>query len=258
MHTYTEAVILSQIQILGGKRMIHMLSEEFGRISAGTSLHAAPKSGALLALKPFTRGMYGIRKSRAGYRVESAEVISSHYRISDSVEKYAGCAWALEFAGKLLPEDAPAPALFRLLAEFLGMMEARAKSFDTLTLAYVFGALRIWGALPETDRCAACGEGAPGAAWFSARDGGVVCDSCAEARKIAENHGGEGLLYPVNFGIVKKMKYFAGHELKDFENLALEGESSELLWRMIRGHLSYHLDIGRLKAEGLMRLGGSD
>ncbi|MDR3296124.1 MAG: DNA repair protein RecO [Clostridiales Family XIII bacterium] len=250
MYTDTEGVVLKQVKTLNGRRMIVLLTRKFGKISAGTSISESGKSKSSLAIRPFTFGRYEINKTRGAYHINGAETLESYYRIGGDVDKFMNCAYVLEFTDKLVPEEAPAEPVLTLLCAYFALMERRPKKFDVLTLAYLLKVLQMWGLAPETGRCARCGAEAADAAWFSAREGGIVCKQCSGAENI-ENLNDDALIYPLNFGIVNVMKYLMEHTLSDLENLALDASASGLLLRIVRGHISCHLDIGPLKSESL-------
>jgi DNA repair protein RecO (recombination protein O) len=252
MYTDTEGIVLRQIKSLRGRRIIVLLSQKYGKISAGTSISENRKSKSALAIRPFTYGRYEIKKLGDSYHINGAEVLRSYYRIGENLEKFANCSYALEFMEKLLPEEAPAAQMLALVNEYFERMERRGGKFELLTLAVVLKAMRFCGAAPETEKCVLCGAAAEQAGWFSAREGGVLCQNCAAGENNA-NPGNDALLYPINFGIVNVMRRLTERPLSDFENLALDEPASRLLRRILKEHAARHLDIGNLKSEGFFQ-----
>ncbi|MDR0570672.1 MAG: DNA repair protein RecO [Clostridiales Family XIII bacterium] len=250
MHDDAEAVVFSLVKTLKGRGMLSLFTDKHGKISAGAFLRE--RGGAAAALRPFTYGSYEIKRLQSGFHIIKGEVISSFYALGEDVDRYVNAAYALEFTDKLLPEEAPAPGLFALLLEFLRMMEKRTREFDTPVLAYMLKALRLWGAAPELDSCAACGEPTPSPAWFSVAEGGVLCGGCAAEEARALDSGRDKLLYKTNFDIINVMKYLLEHPMGRFKGLAMDADVARTLRRLLRGHISYHLDIPRLKTESLL------
>jgi DNA repair protein RecO (recombination protein O) len=246
MDARTEGIVLRQTKILNGRRMITLFSKEYGKIGAGTGLAGRGKSA--LALRPFTYGSYDLRKGRSAWHINGAEVLRGFYRIAEAPEKFASCSYALEFTEKLLPEESPAPALFALALEYFRMMEERGKKFDTLTVVFLFKAIHLWGAAPELEKCARCGKAPPGGVFFGVRDGGLVCDACAGTENIPDT-GKDRLLYPLDFDILKVMRYLPGRPLRDFDRLALDGPVLLALKRILREHAAWHLGVSGLRSE---------
>lgn len=252
MITDTEGIILRQIKAAYGRRMVLLFSKKYGKISAGTSISEKGRNKSALAMRPFTYGRYELFKNRDSYNINGAEVLKSFYKIGEDVDKYMNSSYVLEFTEKVLIEEQPSQAMFSLILDFFRVMENRQKSHGTLVLGYEVKTLKIMGVLPQMDRCIACNEPCSKEnppVYLSIRDGGVICKNCGSRLEISDN---DTLIYPVSFGIVDILKYFADNSLKNFENLALEEKVQKKLQAMIRQYAAYHLDISELKSESLL------
>ncbi|HOA41906.1 MAG TPA: DNA repair protein RecO [Bacillota bacterium] len=243
MYAETEGIVLKQIKISGGRRMLVIFTKRYGKISAGTYISEKGKNRAALALRPFTYGRYQIKKTGDNYHVNGCETIASHYSIGEDIDKFFCASYGMEFTDKLLPEEAPATKLFSLLKEFLSLMEKRTKKYDTLLVAYLLKALALNGNSPQLDACVLCGAG-ESLTGFSVENGGVVCESC---RSLADGNG--QLIYKAGFDIVGVIKFLTQRSLSHLENLALDDSILEWIKRVLRNYIEYHLDISSLKTE---------
>ncbi len=248
MYAETEGIVLKQIKIAGGRRMLVIFTKLYGKISAGTSISEGGKNRAALGLRPFTYGKYRINKTGDRYHVNGCDTISSHYSIGEDIDKYLCASFSLEFTDKLLPEEAAAPKLFTLLVEFLDMMEKRTKKYDTLLVAYQAKALGLSGSSPKMDDCVLCGA-EDNLTGFSIPDGGMICEEC---RGSAGTDGRERLIYDVKFDIVNVLKFLIQKPLSQFSNLALDDGTLKLTRKILKSYTDYHLDIGCLKSEEYM------
>lgn len=252
MITDTEGVVLRQIKTAYGRRMVLLFTKKYGKISAGSSISEKGRSRAALAMRPFTYGRYELFKNRDSYNVNSAEVIKSYYKIGEDVDKYMNSSYVLEFTEKVLPEGQPSQAMFNLILDFFSVMEERKKSHGTLVLGYEIKTLKIMGIMPNLNQCAACGkpfEKDKPPVLLDIKEGGAVCRDCGGNLEIPSD---DTLIYPLNFGIVDILKYFADHSLKNFQNLALDEKVRSRLQTMIRQYAAYYLDIGELKSENFL------
>jgi DNA repair protein RecO (recombination protein O) len=263
--------------------MITLFSKEYGKLGAGTNIAGRTPGKSNLAIQPFTRGSYTLKKSRGAWHINGAEVLRGFYRIAEDPDKFANCSYALEFTEKLLPEESPAPELFALLTEYFDMMERRRKKFDALTVAFLFKAICLWGAAPELERCARCGRPPQGAFFYGVRDGGLVCGACSETyyssqftvhssqfvgsgaqvagpgsqaplrcNAHAENivaGDDDRLLYSLDFAILNIMRYFLERPLGDLARLAPNESALPVLKRIVREHAAWHLGVSGLKSE---------
>jgi DNA repair protein RecO (recombination protein O) len=208
--------------------------------------------------------------------MNGAEVLRGFYRIAEDPDKFANCSYALEFTEKLLPEESPAPGLFALLTEYFDMMERRRKKFDALTVAFLFKAIRLWGAAPVIEGCTRCGRPPEGAFFYGVRDGGLVCGACSEASYSSQftGSGAQGagpglqapphgnahaeniaagdddrLLYPLDFAILNVMRYFLERPLGDLAHLAPNESALSALKCIVREHAAWHLGVSGLRSE---------
>ncbi|MGN0657982.1 MAG: DNA repair protein RecO [Emergencia sp.] len=245
MYTTTEGIILRQVKAAGGRRMLHLFTKRYGRISAGSSLSEKGKSKAALAVRPFTYGEYELYKGRDYFNLNSAEVKKSFFRIGEDVDKYMQASFVLELTEKMLPEELPQPRLFNLLLDFLTAVERREKRHETLVLAYEVKALALLGSFPVLDCCSRCGEKGT-LPFFSIRDGGMLCSKCG-------NSANDTLIYKPKFDIVNILNYFSKTPIGAFEKIALDPAAADGLQQILREYMSYYLDIGTLKSESIFR-----
>lgn len=250
MFTDTEGIIFKQVKTVNGRRMVLLFSQKFGKISAGSNISEKGKSKSSLAMRPFTYGRYELFKNRDSYHINSAEVIKSYYRIGEDVDKYMNCSYVLELTEKMLQEEEPAPGIFRMILDFYDIMERRNKKYFTLILAYQIKLLQETGSMPQVRNCVHCG-GKDEPAFFSVKEGGIICGNCLANIKDIAN---DSLIYKVNFGIVNVLRYILDNPLKSFENLALDDKMEKQLGKIIRSYLAYHLDVGELKSESFLNI----
>ena len=248
MYIDTEGVILKQVKMVNGRKMVLLFSDKYGKISAGTSISEKGRSKSALAMHPFTHGKYELYKNRDSFNINGAEVIKSYYKIGEDVDKYMACSYVLEFTEKLAHENLRVPELFRLLIDFLDIMEKRQKKYSTIVLAYQVKALQIMGTMPELEVCVECGCKEIFKS-FSIKGGGVICEKC---RKIMEPENNEKLIYDLNFDIVDVLKYFSKNPLKSLENLGIDDGLTLTLENVLKKYVSHHLDIKNLKSEGFL------
>ena len=251
-------IILRRINATSGRKMLSIFTQKYGKISAGTSISEKSSKGkATLSLNRFTYGRYEIFRSRDFYNVNSGEVVKSFFRIGEDPDKYFAASFALELTDKALPEELPQPKLLNELVDFLGTLEDRSKGFITLVIAYEIKLLDAVGMLPNLDECVVCGskpDDVKKLRYFSVEDGGMICEECMREieQEIAQNSKSRAkprLIYSPKFDIVSIIKYFSQKPISAFENIMLDAETEEELYKILREYISYHMDVGTLKSE---------
>ncbi len=240
MYTESEGIILRQIKALGGRRMILVFTEKYGKISAGTSISERGKNKSALALRPFTYGRYELFKGRESYSINGAEVIRSFYEIGENVDKYLAASYALELTDAMLEDEQPSPGLFSLLIEYLSLLPGRAAAFDTLLAAFMLKALSFAGCAPSFANCCGCGR-TDGLTVFSIPAGGMLCSYCRQEESGAGTSDSE---------LIGIMRYMSTHSLQNLRELALQPDTERTLKNLLRSYYAWHLGIDKLRSEG--------
>jgi DNA repair protein RecO (recombination protein O) len=211
-----EAIVLRQTKALKGRRMITLFTDAYGKVSAGTNLSERSRGKAALAIRPFTRGRYTLRRERGYTNIVSAETLRSSYSIGEDYEKYINASLVLEFAGRMLPEEAPAPELWETTAKFMEMMERRSRGWRTLTAAWLARALDFAGVLPD-----------------------------------AADIKNDKLISGLEFDTLEALAYLMGNPIEKMAALALDEERAGAIIGALLRFAELHLDIGNLKSEAL-------
>jgi hypothetical protein len=198
-----EGIVIRQTPILKHRSMILLLTDQLGKVSAGTSI----------ALKPFSRGSYELKKTSEFISITSAEIDKAYYSLSDDYDKLVNASLTLEITGKVLLEDAPAREIFVLLCEYLDLMETRKSAYSTLTNAYLVKLLAYSGVLPE-----------------------------------AVDFTSDELLSKIKSDIVNVILFMRNEPLKGLAKLKFDTAKSVRLLKTLIGYTELHLDIGKLKS----------
>ena len=209
MYTDTEGIILKQIKITGGRRMIVLLTEKYGMISAGTSIPEKGRNKSSLALRPFTRGKYELYKNKESFNINGAETLQSYYSIGEDIDRYMAASYALELTEKVLPENEAMPGMYRLLKDFLELLSERKSEFDTPLIAYEIKALAVLG--------------------FTLSQNPLMNNESDDKISI--------------------VKYIESHSLSGMKGLSVSEELREPLKTYIKKYYSDNLGIGDLKSE---------
>jgi DNA repair protein RecO (recombination protein O) len=242
MITETKAIVRRLTETVGGRRMIALLTEDHGKISAGAFSEERNRKKSGLALRPFSLGSYELRKTGENWHINRSEVLNSHYGLGSDVEKYMAACYALELTDKLLPELAKAPELFSLLAQFLDMLEEKSCHCGLLQAAFTLKALQTIGQEPLLGSCTGCGDSSSLIA-LNPSAGGAWCSACKTSLP------NERLIYAPGFDIVGILKFMADQPFARMRRLALDEKALTYIQAYLRAHLSAHLDIGELKSD---------
>ena len=209
-----EGIVLRQIKTAGHRRMILILTDQLGKISAGTSISEGGRSRSALAIRPFSHSVFHLTQRKDHLNIGSAETLGYFQGIGADAEKFLQASQTTELMGRMIPEGAPAEEFYRLLLCYLRLANGRKRAFGTLTASCLVKALQMGGVLPER-----------------------------------ENFHADELLSGLNFDIVRVLVYLIEQPLEKMEHLALDEEKCNELLRVIRRYAALHLDVGPLKSD---------
>lgn len=178
----TEAVVLRSIRFGEADRVLHLYSEDRGRIGAIAKGVRRVRSRFGGRLEPFCRVRLILHEGRGElHTVTSAETVNAHAGIRERAESLERGAQACDAVLRLFDSaERNRPAYNLLCQELLLLDSGPAAAGRSQALAFRLKLLLAAGFVPELGSCAACGETGQDLtiAGFSASAGGVVCDSC--------------------------------------------------------------------------------
>ena len=176
----TEAVVLRSIRFAEADRVLHLYTEERGRVGAIAKGVRRVRSRFGGRLEPLFRVRLVLHEGRGELcTVTSAETVHAHAGIRMRRPAIERATQACDAVLRLFdtPEE-PNRHAYNLLCHELALLDSdRSAATRGQALAFRLKLLMAAGFLPELAACAACGELEHLAA-FSPSAGGVVCAGC--------------------------------------------------------------------------------
>lgn len=175
----TEAVVLRSIRYGEADRVLHLYSEDRGRLSAIAKGVRRVRSRLGGRLEPLMRVGLVLHPGRGELcTVSAADTIDAHPRLREHRDALDRAGDACEAVLRLLDAREPNRPAYNLLCHELLLLDREpAAATRAQALAFRLKLLLAAGFAPELAGCATCGErGELGA--FSPAAGGVVCPAC--------------------------------------------------------------------------------
>src|SRR6059058_258956 len=188
----TEAIVLRSIRYGEADRILHLYSEDRGRLSAIAKGARRVKSRLGGRIEPFTRVQLILREGRGDLcTLTGADTVHAHPALRERRASLERATQACDAVLRLLDSNEPNRPAYNLLAHELALLDADPSAATRAqALTFRLKLLLAAGFAPELAACASCGEREHLGA-FSAAAGGVVCPGC-EAGSFplgAEAHG---------------------------------------------------------------------
>jgi DNA repair protein RecO (recombination protein O) len=175
----TEAVVLRSIRYGEADRILHLYTEERGRVGAMAKGVRRVKTRFGGRLEPLFRVRLILHQGRGDLcTVTSAETVAAHPRLRERRDSLERATQACDAVLRLLDSQEPNRPAYYLLCRELALLDAEpGAATRAQALAFRLKLLLAAGFAPELTACASCGDRDHLAA-YSASAGGVVCPGC--------------------------------------------------------------------------------
>ena len=183
----TEAIVLRSIRYGEADRILHLYTQQRGRVSAIAKGSRRPRSRFGGRLEPFFRLDLLLYEGRGELMtVTSASTVASYRRLRESAASLTIAARACDSVLRLLDSAEPNEAAYNLLSRYLAVLDegespgASSAADRATAVSFRLKLALAAGFVPELSACAQCGEVEDLVA-FSGSAGGVVCGACEAA-----------------------------------------------------------------------------
>jgi DNA repair protein RecO (recombination protein O) len=175
----TEAVVLRSIRLGEADRVLHLYTEDRGRVGAVAKGVRKVKSRFGGRLEPLSRVKLVLHEGRSDLcTITAADTVHAHASLREGRATIERATEACDAVLRLFDAAEPNRPAYNLLCHELALLDSDSGlATHAQGLAFRMKLLLAAGFVPELAGCAACGERDHLGA-FSAAAGGVVCDGC--------------------------------------------------------------------------------
>jgi DNA repair protein RecO (recombination protein O) len=175
----TEAVVLRSLRLGEADRILHLYTEDRGRIGAVAKGVRRVKSRFGGRLEPLSRVKLVLHEGRSDLcTVTAADTVHAHAALRERRESIERATDACDAVLKLFDASEPNRPAYNLLCHELALLDSDSQlATMAQALAFRMKLLLAAGFVPELAACASCGEREHLGA-FSAAAGGIVCPGC--------------------------------------------------------------------------------
>lgn len=182
------AIVLRSWPFGESDKIVSFLTEGYGKVQGIAKGAKRSRRRFVNTLEPFSLVNLSFRDPpHQGLAfVHACDLIRPLKYLTTSLQKIAYASYIVEITEGLAGEREENRALFEHLREGLVFLEEREPSYSFLTF-FELRLLRLAGYQPTLQQCRRCVKvSAPEARtrwYFSSRDGGILCESCATLRR---------------------------------------------------------------------------
>ncbi|HET6461819.1 MAG TPA: DNA repair protein RecO [Syntrophales bacterium] len=176
----TTAIVIHALDYGESDRIITFYSSDFGKVKGIAKGARRSKKRFSNALEPMSYCNIIFSKGRGTLAlIEGCDVIDHHANIRGDLHKTLLSSYLTELVDKFTLEGKKNVELFKLLLNFLGLVDSGVCS-EVLARFFEIRLLRLTGYEPVLDRCVTCKRpvGEEAVYHFTMSDGGLRCNAC--------------------------------------------------------------------------------
>jgi len=174
-----QGIVLRSIKLGEADKIVSILTQGSGKIRAVAKGIRRTQSKFGARLEPFTHVSLLLYRGRSLDTITQAEIVSPFRRARNEFALIVSGETMLEAVDRVTEDYERNVRLFVLLLSGLRALETGPRDPAALAECFLLKVLSLSGFHPSLSACASCGKPGPHA-WFSAGQGGLVCDGCAQ------------------------------------------------------------------------------
>lgn len=172
----TEAVVLGSKNWGEADKVMTFFTRERGLVRAAAFGCRRPRSPLAGAMQMFSHLDLQLAEGKRLDTVRQATLLNHYRKLSEDLTAMAYGSFVMEFLREFLPEGQPEPHMLNQLLLILEAFESR--NPRVTALAGVYQLMEFTGMQLHFEHCGHCGKDVTGQAYFSVREGGVLCADC--------------------------------------------------------------------------------
>lgn len=180
----TKAIVLSEKEFGEADKLFSVYTENFGKIEVlgkGIRKNKAKLKGALQPLNyislEFVEGK--------NFLIATDAILEENFEeLKKEIKKYRLALYLCQLVDKLVKGEERDAKIWQLLLETLNELKLTDNKNELIIRYFEWNLLSLLGFEPELYHCTLCQERiSKGKFYFSAREGGIICEKCKEKAK---------------------------------------------------------------------------
>ena len=187
IHT-TDAIVLRRYPFRETSVTLTCLTNGFGKLKGLVKGLRAQPNRYRSAMEPLTinRIVFYDTRTSTLHLISQCELLSPLSALQRDVETMQVAALCVDLVDAVVPLEEPQPAIYRLLKQTLERLCLGGDGLLGVRVHFIVRLFRLAGFQPQLDECTGCGVAIHASGYWSARQGGLLCERCLHEDPQAE------------------------------------------------------------------------
>ena len=187
IHT-AEAIVLRRYPFRETSITLSCLTDRFGKLKGLVKGLRAQPNRYRSAMEPLTVNrivFYDTRTSQL-HLISQCDLVAPLAGLQRDLETMRLAALCVDLVDTVVPLEEPQPAIYQLLKQMLERLALGGHDPATARIHFIARLLRLAGFHPQLDECTSCRIAVRAAGYWSAQQGGFLCQRCLHEDPAAE------------------------------------------------------------------------
>jgi DNA repair protein RecO (recombination protein O) len=231
MFNTTRGLILREVRYKESDKILTVLTEDDGKITARARRALSPKSKLAAATQVLTFSDITLFGHKGMWTINEAAVIEQFSGLRTSLESLALASYFAEALEAVSDEDYPDPAILQLGLNSLYALSKRLYPPEHIKAAFELRLMCLSGYEPDISACSACGETRLTEAYLHPRGGEIYCENCRPDAAVE-----------ISRAVLDAMGHIVAAEPKKLFSFTLDGGSLKKLGQICEAYMLFQLD----------------
>lgn len=234
MYLTTRALVLRTADYKESSRMLTLLTESEGKISASAKGVRRKGSRLAAAAQPYVFSEVTLSSSGGRWYLNEANAIELFPGISGSLENLALAAYFAELMETVCRDELPEPEILQLGLNAFYALSQGLKSPTLIKAAFELRLMCAAGYAPPLEACTVCGEPQPESPVLALEGEGLLCRACAAEAGLRRS-----ALCPDS---LMAARYIESAQARRLFSFKLEGEALSRLAATVENYVRCQLE----------------
>lgn len=228
-------LVIKEIELSNGNRLIRILTGKFGIITAIIKLNSLRKNNKFSSIRVLMYCRFVLFKQKDYYNIDEFDILNVFWGVKDDLKSLALCQYFCELCINLSPDNAASEDFLKLILNSIFYISKKIKYLKLVKLVFEIKSLSLCGYMPDLICCYKCSKYETDAMLFLVDRGKIICNNCySSSNNESTIEITKGMLHALRHIIYSPIEKIFSFELSD--------KALKIISNLAENYVKYHLD----------------